>query len=354
MSSYDRKSILSVLKYIKETQSLDLFAASGRLSAMIGDLAPGLVKERKMIDRMDKLGIINEFVQETNSNDTVKRRVISKAVERLTAEELIQEKAAEEYAYIVAKALDWNVSKPHKRNSKKERTAPVATQPANNTTSVKKATTSKKGGGKAIRWLIALAIIGLIVYLNHERIYHWINTGAANIGIIPQNTQGNVGKNSGSDSELPTGLTATPSPIPESATPTQERIMLKDIEWSKASSEAGGFRYFDEVIDNQGQTYDNGIGGSDGHGMTFQEYTLNGEFTEIIGRVVLNYKLREKESLYMKLFIYGDGKLLFRSQPVSAGCEPQDFSVDISGVEVLRLEIIGKDMLRLVDCFLIK
>jgi hypothetical protein len=54
------------------------------------------------------------------------------------------------------------------------------------------------------------------------------------------------------------------------------------------------------------------------------------------------------------LSILGDGHLLYRSPQIKAGVEPYDFSINIVDVDVLRLEINGSAMLRLVDCILEK
>ena len=149
------------------------------------------------------------------------------------------------------------------------------------------------------------------------------------------------------DSSVPAVSTTNPS-----STTTQSRIYLSDLEWFNASSNSGGFMYYDSVHDNFGTTYANGIGGTDGWGQSFQEYRLDGAYSELRGRVVLNYDVRTQESDDVYLWIYGDNNLLFQSQIITAGCEPQDFAVDLSGISTLRVVIEGQSMLRLVDCIL--
>ena len=72
------------------------------------------------------------------------------------------------------------------------------------------------------------------------------------------------------------------------------------------------------------------------------------------GRVVLDQAAAGMQSDDVVLAIYGDSALLYQSEALTAGCAPQDFSVDVSGVKVLRVTIEGKNMLRLVDCVLKK
>ena len=129
-------------------------------------------------------------------------------------------------------------------------------------------------------------------------------------------------------------------------------VYLSDLDWYNASSSDGGFEYYTTAKDNFGTTYGNGIGGTDGHGQTWQEYMLRGEFQEIRGRVVLNYDRRTQESDDVFLWIYGDGNLLYQSQVVTAGCSPEDFCISVANVDSLRVVIQGENLLRLVDCVL--
>ena len=151
------------------------------------------------------------------------------------------------------------------------------------------------------------------------------------------------------DSSVPTVSTATLN----NAT-TQERIYLSDLEWFNASSSGGGFRYYDSVKDNFNTTYANGIGGTDGYGQSFQEYRIDSVYSEMRGKVVLNYDVRTQTNDDVFLWVYGDNNLLFQSQAIMAGCEPQDFTVDLTGVTTLKVVIQGQSMLRLVDCILYK
>ncbi len=134
---------------------------------------------------------------------------------------------------------------------------------------------------------------------------------------------------------------------------SQSRIYLTDLDWFNASSENGGFYYYNSVKDNFGTVYGNGLGGTSGY-ETFQEYRLDGTYSEMRGRVVLNYDCRTQTNDDIYLWLYGDDELIFQSQEIKAGCEPQDFTVDLTGVKTLKVVIQGKNMLRLVDCGLYK
>lgn len=68
----------------------------------------------------------------------------------------------------------------------------------------------------------------------------------------------------------------------------------------------------------------------------------------------MNYDVRTQTNDDIILSILGDGHLLYRSPQIKAGVEPYDFSINIVDVDVLRLEINGSAMLRLVDCILEK
>lgn len=135
---------------------------------------------------------------------------------------------------------------------------------------------------------------------------------------------------------------------------SQNRIYLSDMEWFNASDSDGGFIAYDSVKDNYGNIYANGLGGNYSGSEHFEEYALNSSYTEMNGRVVLDYDARTQTSDDVYLWIYADGNLVYQSQPVTAGCDPQDFTIDLTGVNKLKVVIRGRNMLRLVDCILYK
>ncbi|MBQ6888842.1 MAG: NPCBM/NEW2 domain-containing protein [Lachnospiraceae bacterium] len=134
--------------------------------------------------------------------------------------------------------------------------------------------------------------------------------------------------------------------------PDGNKIYLQNFDYIASSNTSGnGFRFYDTVTDNLGLVYGNGLGGV-GQGENWQDYKLNGKYKEFQARVVLNYDYRSQVSDDVLVKIYGDDVLLYISPIMSAGQEPVDIDLDITGVDILRVSIIGKNMVRLVDSIL--
>ena len=128
-----------------------------------------------------------------------------------------------------------------------------------------------------------------------------------------------------------------------------DKVYLQNIDYIASSNISGnGFRYYDTVTDNLGLTYGNGLGGV-GQGENWQDYKLSGKYKEFQARVVLNYDYRSQVSDDVFVKIYGDDMLLYMSPIMSAGQEPVDIELDITGVDILRVSIVGENMVRLVD-----
>lgn len=73
----------------------------------------------------------------------------------------------------------------------------------------------------------------------------------------------------------------------------------------------------------------------------WEEYLINDEYVKITGTVLLDYGSRNNNGGY--LVIYGDDRVLFTSDTMKAGANPQDFEVDIRGIEKLKVEFITGD-----------
>ena len=126
-------------------------------------------------------------------------------------------------------------------------------------------------------------------------------------------------------------------------------IYLENLDYYNSSNSSGNaFRYYESAKDNLGFTYGNGIGGVD-QGENWQEYKLNGKYKKFQARVVLNYDYRSQISDDVLVKIYGDDILLYMSPIMSAGQEPVDIELDITDVDILRVSIVGENMVRLVD-----
>ena len=67
-----------------------------------------------------------------------------------------------------------------------------------------------------------------------------------------------------------------------------------------------------------------------------RDYLINENYKRIAGNIILGYTARSYDSLFT-FHIWGDGKLLYTSEHITAGALPQAFDVDISGVNILKL-----------------
>ncbi len=99
--------------------------------------------------------------------------------------------------------------------------------------------------------------------------------------------------------------------------------------------------------------YADGIGGNSAY-LNWQEYKIGGNYNSFQGRIILNYDYREQESNETYVNIYGDSNLLYTSPLITAGQEPVEFNVNIEGIDKLRISIEGRNMIRIVECYLKK
>lgn len=96
--------------------------------------------------------------------------------------------------------------------------------------------------------------------------------------------------------------------------------------------------YLKEVVmDNQGNVYTYGLH-MDGYGKNsfYLTYDLDGKYTSFTFSCVLPYSL--KDTMDTKNFeVYCDGELVFTTNTMRAGCQPQNVTLDVSGVERLTI-----------------
>lgn len=154
------------------------------------------------------------------------------------------------------------------------------------------------------------------------------------------------------DDDSPGKESSKPDNKPDDVHTENQYIYLTDLTGS-GSSDGNGLVYYTAAVDNLGTRYSNGMGGSATE-QSWQEYKLDGKYTELRGRAILNYECRTQSNDNIYLWIYGDDKQLYKSEEIKGGVLPQDFTVDITGVETLRIVIDGQNMVRLVDCALYK
>ena len=125
----------------------------------------------------------------------------------------------------------------------------------------------------------------------------------------------------------------------------------------------GGLVQYNSFYDNVGNYYASGWGGGASETDNGCDFSLNYNYQTFSGTVVLNsefassakYSYSDRNHYdYVRLRIYGDGALLYTSPIVVWGMEPDYFNVDVSNVNILRLEINGKNFIRLTNDSLIK
>lgn len=105
MAAYDSSDLKSTLAYIKDRFGLDAFTKPGRVSALLSDLAPGLKSDRIMLERLSRLGILEDFVANTYENESVQKRIIAKSLTQLTQAEFIRPAIAASYISIMAEVF---------------------------------------------------------------------------------------------------------------------------------------------------------------------------------------------------------------------------------------------------------
>ena len=125
--------------------------------------------------------------------------------------------------------------------------------------------------------------------------------------------------------------------------------MLYNLDYFNASS-GTTFQKYTTAKDNLGNTYSKAIGGGASGSESWQEYIINGAYSSIKGRVILNYDYRTEGSDNTVVTIYCDDKLVYTSPKITAGVQPTDFSVDLNGVLKLKVVIDGVNFIRLVNC----
>lgn len=147
--------------------------------------------------------------------------------------------------------------------------------------------------------------------------------------------------------------------VPTTAQPVT--AVLGQLDASNAYG--GGLVQYNSFYDNMGTYYASGWGGGASETDNGCDFSLNYSYQTFSGTVVLNsefassakYSYSDRNHYdYVRLRIYGDGELLYTSPIVVWGMEPDFFNVDVSNVNILRLEINGKNFIRLTNDSLIK
>ena len=109
MAAYDSSDLKSVLTYIKDRFGLDVFTKPGRVPALLSDLAPGLKNDRIMLERLSRLGILEDFVENTYEAEPIQKRIISKSLTQLTQAEFIRSAIAASYISVMVDVFEWKI-----------------------------------------------------------------------------------------------------------------------------------------------------------------------------------------------------------------------------------------------------
>ena len=162
-----------------------------------------------------------------------------------------------------------------------------------------------------------------------------------------------------------TAQTTTQTTVVQMTDQTQPAQPVTAVVGQLVASNAygGGLVQYNSFYDNMGTYYASGWGGGASETDNGCDFSLNYNYQTFSGTVVLNsefassakYSYSDRNHYdYVRLRIYGDGALLYTSPIVVWGMEPDYFNVDVSNVNTLRLEINGKNLIRLTNDSLIK
>lgn len=121
MKSYDSNDLQSTLLYIKDRFGINVFGIKGRVPALLSDLAPNLKNDRVLLERMSRLGILEEFVYTHNSDESSKRRLISRAMTQLIQTEYIRPVIAATYISTLVNVFGWQIKVEIPRESSFEK-----------------------------------------------------------------------------------------------------------------------------------------------------------------------------------------------------------------------------------------
>lgn len=93
-------------------------------------------------------------------------------------------------------------------------------------------------------------------------------------------------------------------------------------------------------VEVSGKAYEHGLSTSPGSSAkAFVRYSLRWGYRTLTGQVALNDSVPEKSVSKLTFTIIGDGRELWKSEPLDVPKKPQKFTVDVSGVDVLELSV---------------
>ena len=109
MTTLDSRDFESVLKFIMDRWGAEVFLKSERVAGLLSDLAPELRRERDMVVRLSKNGILPDFIKNSHADEATKKRLIAKFANILIESEYVREEVAVEYLKMMASVFDWEI-----------------------------------------------------------------------------------------------------------------------------------------------------------------------------------------------------------------------------------------------------
>ncbi len=142
------------------------------------------------------------------------------------------------------------------------------------------------------------------------------------------------------------------------AAEAEKSVSLYDLTWT-AAEPGMTLRRVDAATDIYGNHYGIGLTGTTSNVDNHGDYVLNGEYEVFSGTVIRNAgtnpqaDLKDPYRTDICVYVYGDGSLLYQSKSVNLeGNEIQEFAVDVTGVDTLRIAVNGKKYISLCNAVL--
>lgn len=110
MATYDSTNLKSTLCYIKDRFGIEVFQNQGKVFALLSDLAPSLKNDRSMIEKLSRLGILEDLINHRQDALSVQKQIVAKAMMKLTEEEFIRSDIANLYINTMLEVFGWSVS----------------------------------------------------------------------------------------------------------------------------------------------------------------------------------------------------------------------------------------------------
>ncbi len=135
----------------------------------------------------------------------------------------------------------------------------------------------------------------------------------------------------------------------------KNKVNLYELDYFNSSNTSGnGFDYKDYAKDNLGIEYTNCMIGKNSYSENWQDYYIDSHYSELQGRIILNYDSRSANYKDSYVKIYGDDNLLYTSGLITAGKEPEPFFINIENIDKLKISFKRYDTIRLVNTYLYK